>query len=1464
MPIPTNPPISNCRYGKAPHAARTYPIGYRKLSDLSNGNAQTIIYELVCESSGFPVLLNAVDVTPDMVELAIAVMAKASTCKTSPANVLQLLNMLRTSNFLSHHVTSCVTRMLSSPSSSNVSCIRDLLRLFWQLVVRMTSGSHMMLRPSFAAVECVVASLRERSLASPATQPKEENKNIEAIWTEMNRIKTEMSNRDVAVRLSVDEMPADYVNPPESFRSLSICPTLADLHFRGEVFLRVNKVRGAYQDLDHYLDVQFRLLREDFMSPLRDGIREYTEAEGAVTRYNDILVYRNVHVVEPVCSNGFVALRVQFDVSQLKRVDWAHTKRLIYGSMICLSKDGFQTVSFATVHERDAKVLATRGEVLLRFENIHGLPDTSREETYVMVETTAYYEAYRHILQGLQSIQENEESEEPELPFQNYVVYGEVEMKPPSYLDGKEQTTYDLSCLMKDTTLENKEEVRRRWLIASRGRDKRGSESPLSLSPGEEEEEDTNASEEELDCSGAQNATSVPVLQLEQWPPKEMLGLDESQLRAVQAALTREFAVIQGPPGTGKTYIGLKVVQTLLRNQHVWNAAGDDDLTNSPPILVVCLTNHALDQFLEGIHAFQSGIVRVGGRSQSELIRSFSLENKRPLAHRDTRLPRGISEIRSEAYREMENVERLIVEATCRLTATYSHLIRIEAVSSYMHDKHFTQLRKGQLMAKWLELDVYQMQAQAKQDDTKLLHTATTQEEGIEIEDEAVRLEQQRRPDDEKRDQNRHNAEEFRRKTNERIEKDLLYSSHDNGWQKQKAKKKQKKVFQRNMRLTDEMSEEHLRKIVDIWKLPLQQRWRLYRHWIGEYRRGLRKTMSDNAIQYQMAADRLKEVHGQIDLLIMRQATVLGMTTTGAARNRTLLQELRPKIIVVEEAAEVLESHIVTAINGSCKHLILIGDHQQLRPNPNVYRLARRYNLNISLFERMVNNGVPCETLEYQHRMRPEISVLLRHIYPNLRDDPCVRDRGQVKGVSRNMFFLQHSHKEQHDNEGMSHRNEHEAAFVAALCRYLLLQGHLAEKITVLTAYTGQLFELRKRMPKNDFDGVRVCVVDNYQGEENDIILLSLVRSNDDGKMGFLAEDNRVCVALSRARVGFYVVGNFEMFALKSKLWKKIVESLNSAGAIGEELGLYCQNHPDEERLNVSTAAGFTGAPDGGCLRWCEARLLCGHVCAQHCHPYDVNHEQYKCLKPCTKVLCNRGHVCPGICYETCGECVVLLDKVIPSCGHTQKVPCHQDPARCRCLFPCEHVLSCGHTCAEVCDDPHTTSCVQEVRRQFPCGHTVKVPCYNRTKCPQPCEATLSCGHPCSGTCFSCHRGRLHTPCSRRCGRTLVCGHSCRDVCSATCPPCWQNCQNRCIHSVCKKPCGEPCQPCVEPCSWRCPHYRCSKLCHEQCDRPRCPHGCKKRLKCGHECFGMCGEPCPDTCGVCNRDQVRMTYHLQG
>ena len=64
-------------------------------------------------------------------------------------------------------------------------------------------------------------------------------------------------------------------------------------------------------------------------------------------------------------------------------------------------------------------------------------------------------------------------------------------------------------------------------------------------------------------------------------------------------------------------------------------------------------------------------------------------------------------------------------------------------------------------------------------------------------------------------------------------------------------------------------------------------------------------------------------------------------------------------------------------------------------------------------------------------------------------------------------------------------------------------------------------------LKQKSIEEVIVKSVDNYQGEENDIIILSLVRSNKEGKLGFTAIDNRICVALSRVRLGLYVFGNF-------------------------------------------------------------------------------------------------------------------------------------------------------------------------------------------------------------------------------------------------------------------------------------------------------------------------------------------------
>ena len=99
---------------------------------------------------------------------------------------------------------------------------------------------------------------------------------------------------------------------------------------------------------------------------------------------------------------------------------------------------------------------------------------------------------------------------------------------------------------------------------------------------------------------------NVSPYDLRTWPDGDVIGLNESQYKAFQSALQREFAVIQGPPGTGKTYVGLKIAHTLLDNNHLWKEA---DGEKSCPILMFAYTNHALDSFLEGLTINRKGIV---------------------------------------------------------------------------------------------------------------------------------------------------------------------------------------------------------------------------------------------------------------------------------------------------------------------------------------------------------------------------------------------------------------------------------------------------------------------------------------------------------------------------------------------------------------------------------------------------------------------------------------------------------------------------------------------------------------------------------------------------------------------------------------------------------------------------------------------------------------------------------------
>ena len=152
----------------------------------------------------------------------------------------------------------------------------------------------------------------------------------------------------------------DVGPPPDDFREMTIIPRRDDIFVEKKPYLRKNIVQGGYENLDHYLDVQFRLLREDFLRPLREGIINLVSKGIDHQRgvFKDIRMYRNVKILYPVCSNSGLRHQIQFDNSRLKRVRWENSKRLIFGSLLCLSKDHFQTFVFATVADRNPKELA--------------------------------------------------------------------------------------------------------------------------------------------------------------------------------------------------------------------------------------------------------------------------------------------------------------------------------------------------------------------------------------------------------------------------------------------------------------------------------------------------------------------------------------------------------------------------------------------------------------------------------------------------------------------------------------------------------------------------------------------------------------------------------------------------------------------------------------------------------------------------------------------------------------------------------------------------------------------------------------------------------------------------------------------------------------------------------------------------------------------------------------------------
>ncbi|KAK5629587.1 hypothetical protein RRF57_005302 [Xylaria bambusicola] len=294
----------------------------------------------------------------------------------------------------------------------------------------------------------------------------------------------------------------------------------------------------------------------------------------------------------------------------------------------------------------------------------------------------------------------------------------------------------------------------------------------------------------------------------------------------------------------------------------------------------------------------------------------------------------------------------------------------------------------------------------------------------------------------------------------------------------------------------------------------------------------------------------LRRDRDKANYLLTNEARIIAMTSTHAAMRRSEIASLgfHYDNVVMEEAAQIteIENFIPLAMQKpkdgqmALQRVVLCGDHYQ--NSPVIQSLAFRHyaNLEQSLFSRLVRLGIPVITLDQQGRARPSIAALYQWRYPNLGNLPHVESLQEFQTANAGFkyeyqFINVPDYKGHGEVEPTPHfiQNLGEAEYTVALYQYMRLLGYPASKISILTTYAGQRALVKDilafRCENEAIFGMPkiVTTVDKYQGEQNDYVILSLTRTS---RVGYLRDIRRLTVALSRARLGLYIVGRREVF----------------------------------------------------------------------------------------------------------------------------------------------------------------------------------------------------------------------------------------------------------------------------------------------------------------------------------------------
>ncbi|KAL8238273.1 hypothetical protein R6Q59_019354 [Mikania micrantha] len=286
-----------------------------------------------------------------------------------------------------------------------------------------------------------------------------------------------------------------------------------------------------------------------------------------------------------------------------------------------------------------------------------------------------------------------------------------------------------------------------------------------------------------------------------------------------------------------------------------------------------------------------------------------------------------------------------------------------------------------------------------------------------------------------------------------------------------------------------------------------------------------------------------------------QNATLIFCTTSTSYKLHTV--EMKPlEILIIDEAAQLkeAESTIPLQLLGM-KHAILIGDECQL-PAMVSSNVCIESGFGRSLFGRLSSLGHSKHLLNVQYRMHPSISLFPNYkFYQNqILDAENVTCKSYEKQYLSGPMFGSYSFinivggREEKDEDERSRRNMVEVAIVIKIVQNLHKAWQESRKkltIGVVSPYAAQVVSIQEKFAKKyeKLDGfsVKVRSIDGFQGGEEDIIILSTVRSNSNGSVGFLSSPQRTNVALTRARHCLWILGNERTLSNSECVWKELV-----------------------------------------------------------------------------------------------------------------------------------------------------------------------------------------------------------------------------------------------------------------------------------------------------------------------------------